>query len=87
MNIKPMPNKLLAERIYEEDITKNGIVTDLGHSHTNPFIVKMKVIEDRTVHELPKDTIVICKFVGIQDMTGDDKIYLVHPDAMEAVVE
>jgi co-chaperonin GroES (HSP10) len=85
-DIRPLKGKLLAERIYEETTTENGIIVDNGHSHTNPFIVKMKVIEDRTVNAFAKDTLVLCQFVGILDMTGEEKIYLVHESAMEALL-
>ena len=56
-NIKPMKDKLLAERIYEEEVSQSGIVIDLNLNMVNPHIVKMKVIEDRTKNNFEKENI------------------------------
>lgn len=84
--LRPLKGKLLAERIYEETTTEAGIIVDNGHSDRNPFVVKMRVIEDRTENQLAPDSFVLCQFIGIMDMTGEEKVYLVHEGAMEAIL-
>ena len=86
MYLKPMKKFAFVERLYEEE--KHGqIYVNNGRSRTNPFIVKVRIIEDNTKHKLSKETLVFCRFVGLQDVTGDETHYLVHEDAMEAVLE
>jgi hypothetical protein len=86
MNLKPMKNHAVVERLYEEE-KMGAILINNGRSKVNPFIVKARVVEDNTMNNFEKDTLVFCRFIGIQDLTGDETTYLVHQNFIEAVIE
>ena len=85
--IKPKKGLMLGELIVEEEVSSSGIISHLGRSNVNPHIVKIRVINDSSIHDLKRDDITLCRFIGLQDVTGDNKFFFVHEGAIEAIIE